>query len=127
MEGGLGFSGTMVLASPPILGTPRSSNDRNVVGLGSPPLLAREWIHGATKYLVELVKERIESYGTMVFKQQYWERIRAQVSKTIQARLDELGHKFGTSGTSSSAIITRRKNCIMSRVRMRVRNGFGLI
>ena len=66
MEEGLGFLGTMVLASPPILGTPGPSNDRNVVGLGSPPLLAREWTHGAMKYLVELVKERIETYGTAV-------------------------------------------------------------
>jgi hypothetical protein len=81
MEEGLGFMGSMVLASPPILGTPGSSNDGGVVNLGSPPLLAREWTHGATKYLVELVKERIESYGTTVFKQQHWERIREQVIK----------------------------------------------
>jgi hypothetical protein len=81
MKEGLGFLGSMVLASLPILGTPRSSNDGNIVGLGSPPLLAREWSHGATKYLVELVKERIESYGTTVFKQQHWEKIRKQVIK----------------------------------------------
>ena len=73
--------GTMVLASPPILGAPGPSNDGHVAGLGSPPLLAREWTHGATKFLVELVKERIESYGTAVFKQQHWERIREQVIK----------------------------------------------
>ena len=36
----------MVLALPPILGTPVASNDMHVVGLGSPPLLAREWTHG---------------------------------------------------------------------------------
>ena len=80
MEEGLGFLGTMVLALPPILGTPGPSNDGNVVGLGSPLLLAREWTHGATKFLVELVKQRIESYGTAVFKQQHWERIREQVT-----------------------------------------------
>jgi hypothetical protein len=88
MEEGLGFLGTMVLASPPILGTPGPSNDGHVVGLGSPPLLAREWTHGTTKYLVELVKERIETYGTAGFKQQHWERIREQVIKDhpIEAR-----------------------------------------
>ena len=53
----------------------------HVVGLGSPPLLARKWTHEATKYLVELVKERIKGYGTTVFKQQYWEKIREQVVK----------------------------------------------
>ena len=57
-----------MLASLPILDTPGPSNHGHVVGLGSPPLLGREWTHGATKYLVELVEERIESYGTMVFK-----------------------------------------------------------
>jgi hypothetical protein len=71
----------MVLASPPILGTPGSSNDGNVVDLGSPPFLAREWTHRGTKYLVELVKERIESYGTTVFKQQHWKRFREEVIK----------------------------------------------
>ena len=58
-----------MLASPPVLDTPRPSNDGHVVDLGSPPLLAREWTHRATKYLAELVKERIENYGTTVFKQ----------------------------------------------------------
>ena len=81
MKEGLGFLGTMVLASLLILGTPRPSNDGNVVSLRSPPLLAREWAHEATKYLVELVKEHIESYGTAVFKQQHWERIQEQVIK----------------------------------------------
>ena len=81
MEEGLGFLGTMVLASPPVLGTPGPSNDDHIVGSGSPPLLAREWTHRATQYLVELVKEHIESYGTTIFKQQHWERIREQVVK----------------------------------------------
>lgn len=45
---GLGFSGTMVLASPLVLGTPGLSNDGHVVGLESPPFLASEWTHGAT-------------------------------------------------------------------------------
>jgi hypothetical protein len=72
MEEGLGFLGTMVLASLPILDTPGPSNDGYIVGLGSSPLHAREWTHGATKYLVELVKE---TYGTAVFKQQHWEQI----------------------------------------------------
>ena len=81
MDEGLEFLGTMVLASPILLGTPRPSNDGHVVGLGSPPFLARKWTHGATKYLVKLVKERIESYGTTVFKQQHWERIREKIVK----------------------------------------------
>jgi hypothetical protein len=63
-----------VLASPPILVTRGPSNDGYIVNLGSPPLLAREWIHGATKYIVDLVIERIESYGTTVFELQHWER-----------------------------------------------------
>ena len=58
----------MLIASPPILGAPGLSNDGHVAGLELLPLLAREWTHGATKYLVELVKECIESYGTAVFK-----------------------------------------------------------
>ena len=65
----------MMLAEPPILGTPGPSSDGNIVDLGSPPLLAREWTHRATKYLVELVKEHIETYGTAVYKQQHWEQI----------------------------------------------------
>ena len=81
MEEGLGFLGTMVLRSPPIFGAPKASNDRHVTSLGSPPLLARKWIHRATKYSVELVKDRIESYSTTVFKQQYWECIREHVIK----------------------------------------------
>lgn len=71
----------MVLASPPILGVPEPSNDGHVAGLGSPPLLAREWTHGATKYLVKLLKEHIKNYGTAVFKQQQWKRIREHVIK----------------------------------------------
>ena len=68
-----------MLASPPVLGTLGTSNDGHVVCLGSSPLLAREWTHEATNYLIELVKERIKSYDTTVFKQQYWERIKEQV------------------------------------------------
>jgi hypothetical protein len=79
MEEGLGYWGIMVFASPPFLGTPRPSNEGHVVYLGPPLLLARKWIHGATKYLVELVKERIESNDTTVFKQERCERIREQI------------------------------------------------
>jgi hypothetical protein len=79
MKEELRYFGTMVLASPPVLGTLGPSNDGHVVCLGSSPLLAREWTHEATKYLIKLVKERIESYDTTIFKQQYWERIREQV------------------------------------------------
>ena len=66
MENGLGFLGIVVFASPPVSGTLRPSADGHIVGLGSSPLLAREWTHRATKYPIELVKERIESYGTTV-------------------------------------------------------------
>ena len=48
MKEGLGFLGTMVLASLLVLGTPGLSNDGHVVGLESPLFLAREWTHGAT-------------------------------------------------------------------------------
>ena len=58
----------MVLASPLILG---ASNDGHVAGIRSPPLLAREWIPEAIKYLIELVKDRIESYDTEIFKNQH--------------------------------------------------------
>jgi hypothetical protein len=46
MKEGLGFLGIMMFASPPVLGTPGPSNDGHIVGLGSPPLLAREWTNG---------------------------------------------------------------------------------
>ena len=52
MKEGLGFLGTMVLTSPPVLGTLGPSTNGHVVDLGSPPLLAREWTHGATTYLI---------------------------------------------------------------------------
>jgi hypothetical protein len=55
----LGFLGTKVFASPPLLGTPGPLNDGHVVSLGSPPLPAREWTHEATKHIVELVKEAL--------------------------------------------------------------------
>ena len=75
------YLGKMILASPPILGTPSLPNNDEISGLGSSSLPAREWTHGATKFLIELVKERIESFGTTVFKQQNWERIREQILK----------------------------------------------
>ena len=64
----MGYLGKIVLASPPILGTPSLHTDDEISGLGSSSLSAREWTHGATKFLIELVKERIESFGTTVFK-----------------------------------------------------------
>lgn len=67
MKNGLEFLGTVVFASPPVLGTLRPSTDGHIVGLGSPPLLARKWTHRVTEYLIELVKERIESCDTTVF------------------------------------------------------------
>ena len=33
----------------------------------------------STKFLIELMKERIESYETTIFKQKHWKRIREQV------------------------------------------------
>ena len=108
MEKMLGFLGTMVLALPPILGVSESLNDGHVATCGSPLLLAREWTHEATKFLVELVKKSIESYCTAVFKQQHWERIQEQVIKIIQAWCDAFGRRFGTNGTSLSVNITRR-------------------
>ena len=49
------------------------------MGLDSPPLLVSEWTHGAINYLIKLVKEIIESCGTLVFKQHHWERIREHI------------------------------------------------
>ena len=51
-----------------------------IVG-ATPSLPSREWTQASTKSLIELVKERIESYGTNVLKQKHWERIREQVVK----------------------------------------------
>ena len=71
----------MIIASPPRLDTPPpSTSDVAIVG-ASPSLPSREWTQASTKSLIELVKKRIESYGTNVFKQKYWERIREQVVK----------------------------------------------
>ena len=70
-----------MLASPLVLGTLGPSNDGHIVGLGSPPLLTREWTHGGMKYLSKLVKKIIESYGTTIFKQQHLEKIPEQVVK----------------------------------------------
>lgn len=91
----------MVLASPPIFGTPASSTDGQIVDLGSPLFSAKEWIHVATKYLIELVKERIESYAIIVFKQQHWESIREHVvrdrpseTKRTWTQVRDKWHKF---------------------------------
>jgi hypothetical protein len=81
MEEGMGYLGKIVLASPPILGTPSLPTDDEIAGLGSTSFPAREWTHSATKFLIELVKERIESFGTTMFKQQNWERIKEQILK----------------------------------------------
>ena len=75
------YLGNLILTSPPILGTPSLLTDSEIMGLGSSSLPAREWTHDATKFLIELVKERIECFGTMVFKQQNWEKIRKQILK----------------------------------------------
>ena len=81
MEEGLGFLGTMIIASPPHLSTPPpSTSDVAIVGATS-FLPSREWTQASTKSLIELVKERIESYGTNIFKQKHWKRIREQVVK----------------------------------------------
>ena len=77
----MGYLGNIVFASPPILGTPSLPTDSKITVLGSSPLPAREWTHGATKFLIELVKEMNESFGTTLFKQQNWERIREQILK----------------------------------------------
>jgi hypothetical protein len=81
MEEGMGYLGKIVLASPLILGTPSLPTDDEISPLGSSSLPAREWTHSATKFLIELVRERIESFGTTVFKQQNWEKIREQILK----------------------------------------------
>ena len=81
MKEGLGFLGTMIIASPPRLGTPPPSiSDVAIVG-ATLSLPSREWTQVSTKFLIELVKERIESYETNIFKQKHWERIREQVIK----------------------------------------------
>jgi hypothetical protein len=81
MEEGMGYLGKIVLASPPILGTPSLLTNDEISGLGFSSLSARECTHGATKFFIELVKERIESFSTMVFKQQNRERIKEQILK----------------------------------------------
>lgn len=58
----------MILASSPILGTPTLSTGGKNMGLGSPSLLARKWTHVAIKYLIKLIKDRIESYDNTIFK-----------------------------------------------------------
>ena len=79
MEEGLGFLGTMIITSPPCLGTPPPSTNDVAIVRATPLLPSREWIQVSTKFLIELVKERSESYGTNIFKQKHWERIREQV------------------------------------------------
>lgn len=66
----MGYLEKIVLTSTPILGTPSLPTDSEIIGLGSSFLPAREWTDGATKFLIKLVKEMIESFGIMVFKQQ---------------------------------------------------------
>ena len=81
MEEGLDLLGTMIIAYPLHLDTPPpSTSDVAIVG-ATPPFPSREWIQASTKFLIELVKERIESYGTNVFKQKHCKRIRKQIIK----------------------------------------------
>ena len=81
MAEGLGFLGTMIIASPLRLGTPTPNTSDVAIMGATPPFPSREWTQAFTKFLIELVKERIESNGTNVFKQKHWERIREQVIK----------------------------------------------
>ena len=56
MEEGLCFLGTMIIASPPRLGSPPpSTSDVAIVG-ATPSLPSREWTQASTKFLIELVK-----------------------------------------------------------------------
>jgi hypothetical protein len=75
------------------------SRDAREVG-EAPPLVSREWIEGATKYLLELVKEKIETYGSSLFQQKHWMRIGEQLMKTIIVRRGGLGCKSEINGTS---------------------------
>ena len=83
MDERLGFLGTMIIASPPRLNTPPPSTSDVAIVRATPPLPSREWTQASTKFLINLVKERIESYevSTNAFKQKHWERIREQVIK----------------------------------------------
>ena len=123
MEEGLGFLGTITLTPPPVLGVLTPTNG-HIVGLESPPLLAKEWTHVAIKYLIEFMKERIESYGTNVFKQQHWERIIEQAMRDYHAEARRIWTKVRTSSTSSSDIITRNRKCTMPHVIMHDHNEF---
>jgi hypothetical protein len=51
---------------------------------------------------VELVNERIESYGTTVFKQQHSE---SKLSKTIQATLANLDTSSGQVGQAQASLL----------------------
>ena len=81
MEEGLGFLRTMIIASPPYLGTPPPSTSDVAIVEATPSLPSREWTQASTKFLIELVNERIESYETNVFKEKHGERIREQIIK----------------------------------------------
>ena len=70
----------MIDASPPNLGTLALTSYVTIVK-ATPPLVSKEWTQVATKYLIQLVKERIESYKITIYKQKYWKRIREQVVK----------------------------------------------
>jgi hypothetical protein len=79
MEQGLGFLRSMFIASPPGLGAPPlgfgtpplpvPSPNRDAREVGeAPPLVSREWTQGTTRCLLELVKEKIETYGFSLFQ-----------------------------------------------------------
>ena len=85
MEQGLGFLRNMLIASPPGLGAPsppvpspnRDAREAEEV----PPLVSRQWTQGATRCFLKLVKENIETYGSSLFQQKHWVRIREQLVK----------------------------------------------
>ena len=81
IEEGLGFLETMIIASPSRLDISPPSTSNVTIVRATPSLPSREWTQASTKSLIELVKERIESYETNIFKQKHWERIREQVVK----------------------------------------------
>lgn len=61
-----------------------SINDESAF-LGSSCLSIIEWNYVATKFLIELVKDMIESFDKAVFKQQNWKNIREQILKEHQS------------------------------------------
>ena len=44
-----------------------------------PSLATKDWTYVAIEYLIESVKERIERYDIIIFKQQHWEMIKEHV------------------------------------------------